>query len=74
MMLGNNIELVNSAKTNNSIIKIKKFCSPGIATNRPAESPAHVVAVVSKMVLPVLETVFTMPEGVSPSSFILSMI
>ena len=61
MILGNNIELVNSARTNKSIIKIKKFCSPGIATNNPADSPAHVVAVVSKIVLPVLETVFTIP-------------
>ena len=57
-----------------AIIRRKKFCKPGMATNRPADSPAQVVAVVSKIVLPVVTTDLTTPAGVSPSSLILSMI
>jgi len=52
------MELVRSAKTRSNIISKKKFCRPGIATKSPAASPVHVVAVVSKIVLPVLETDF----------------
>ena len=50
MKLGSSILEVMSAKIRRDIIKMKKFCKPGISTNNPAESPAQVVAVVSKIV------------------------
>ena len=74
MIEGRSIELVSKANTNNTIIKTKKFCKPGIETNSPADNPAHVVAVVSKIVCPVFETDLTIPAGVSPSSLIRSTI
>ena len=50
MKLGNRMLEVSSARIRSDIINTKKFCKPGISTNNPAESPAHVVAVVSKIV------------------------
>jgi len=50
MKLGNRMLEVNSARIRSDIIKTKKFCNPGISTNNPAESPAQVVVVVSKIV------------------------
>ena len=68
------MELVSRARAIRAIIKRKKFCRHGMATNSPADSPAQVVAVVSKIVLPVVTTDLTTPAGVSPSSLILSII
>ena len=50
MKLGNKILEVSSARIRSDIINTKKFCNPGISTNNPAERPAQVVAVVSKIV------------------------
>ena len=69
-IVGKTIELATSAKKSNAIINTKKFRRPGMATNKPAANPAHVVAVVSKTVCPHLATDLAMPAGLSPSSLI----
>ena len=50
MKLGSKMLEVISARIRSDIINMKKFCNPGISTNKPAESPAQVVVVVSKIV------------------------
>ncbi len=50
MIEGKSMELVNKARTSKTIMRTKKFCKPGIETNRPADKPAQVVAVVSNIV------------------------
>ena len=64
-IVGKTMELATSARKSNAIIKTKKFCSPGMATNKPAANPAHVVAVVSKTVWPHLATDFAMPGALT---------
>ena len=64
-IVGKTIELATSAKKSNAIINTKKFRRPGMATNKPAANPAHVVAVVSKTVCPVSYTHLTLPTNLS---------
>ena len=70
-MLGNTNELVTNAKTISKHISMKKFSSPGNAARNPAEIPATVVMVVSKIVWPVSSIALAIPVEFSPSSCIL---
>ena len=49
-MLGRRNELVTKAKMMSKHISMKKFSKPGKAAKKPADIPATVVMVVSKMV------------------------